>query len=105
MLPKPEAVKVDLPSLNPARPDRKCNKKTDVTVCINSFAINVCVLIILSLDINIPRKGLSKSYCLCVCVGAGYFPGTEEKSSRSYSQNTSTFKPEQCYTRYSHLYA
>lgn len=43
MLPKPEAVKVDLPSLNPARPDRKCNKKTDVTVCIYSFAINLCV--------------------------------------------------------------
>ncbi|KAG7228157.1 hypothetical protein INR49_013440, partial [Caranx melampygus] len=32
LLPKPEAVKVDLSSLNPARPDRKCNKKPDGTV-------------------------------------------------------------------------
>ncbi|XP_023273612.1 death-inducer obliterator 1-like, partial [Seriola lalandi dorsalis] len=29
---KPEAVKVDLPSLNPARPDRRSNKRPDSTV-------------------------------------------------------------------------
>lgn len=54
--PRPEAVKVDLPSLNPARPDRS-------TVCfclvysVGGFK-NLCLVIILSLilHMSIPHE-------------------------------------------------
>lgn len=86
VLPKPEAVKVDLPTLNPIRPNRS----------------SVCTLFTARLSLGKFKKHLVHllKCCLCCCSG------TEEKSPSSSRQDQNNpADPEQRCARYAHLYA
>lgn len=85
VLPKPEAVKVDLPSLNPIRPNRS----------------TVCTLQLVFPLVNSKKHLVHLLKCCLRC-----WSGTEEKSSSSSCQDQNNpAHPEQRCARYTHLYA